>query len=103
MLAHNVYFTLNDKSEAGQAALVAACREHLTGHPGVLFFACGTREAGLSRPVNDQGFDVALHLVFESKAAHDVYQDSDRHVAFVEGNKHCWERARVFDSDVTGE
>jgi hypothetical protein len=102
MLAHNVYFTLKDKTPAARAKLVEACRHFLTGHPGCLFFACGTREERLQRPVNDRDFDVALHLVFDSKESHDTYQDSARHVEFVEQNRAGWEKARVFDSTVEG-
>lgn len=102
MLAHNVYFTLKDRTPAAREALVAACKRYLTGHPGTLFFACGVLEPELSRPVNDRDFDVALHLIFATRADHDTYQDSPRHVAFVEENRGGWVRARVFDSDVTG-
>lgn len=100
MLAHNVYFTLKDRSESARDALVAACKTHLTGHPGVRFFACGIVAAGMDRPVNVRDFDVALHLVFESVADHDVYQDAPRHHQFVTENKEGWATVRVFDSVV---
>jgi hypothetical protein len=103
MLAHNVFFTLKDRSEASQAALVAACKKYLKAHPGVVFFACGTLQQELSRPVNDREFDVALHLVFESKSAHDTYQDAPAHHTFVEENRDNWAKVRVFDSDVASE
>ena len=69
MLAHNVYFTLNDNSEAARQALLTACKTYLTGYPGVLFFACGTPQQELDRPVNDRAFDVALHVVFDPLAS----------------------------------
>jgi len=100
MLAHNVYFALNDRSEAAVAALVAACKKYLTAHPGIVFFACGTRETGLSRPVNDRDFDVSLHIVFETRDAHDTYQDAPLHHTFVEENRANWAKVRVFDSEV---
>jgi hypothetical protein len=103
MLAHNVYFALKESNEAARQALIAACKRYLTGHPGTLFFACGVREAGLTRPVNDRDFDVSLHLVFESKAAHDAYQVAPRHHQFVDENRDNWAKVRVFDSAVTGE
>ena len=59
-------------------------------------------EPELSRPVNDRSFDVALHIVFESKSAHDVYQDAPRHHAFVDENRDNWATVRVFDSEVQG-
>jgi Stress responsive A/B Barrel Domain len=100
MLAHNVYFTLHDNSEAAKTALTSACKKYLRDHPGVVFFACGTLQPELSRPVNDRGFDVALHVVFESLAAHDAYQEAPLHLKFVEENKPGWKQVRVFDSNV---
>ncbi len=100
MLAHNVYFTLKDSSEASIQNLVTACKTYLSSHPGVVFFACGTLEKELNRPVNVVDFHVALHLVFESKEAHDVYQDAPLHHKFVEENRDGWASVRVFDSQV---
>ncbi len=98
LLAHDVYFTLHDASEAARARLVAACKKYLTGHPGTVFFACGPLAADYDRPVNDRGFDVALHLVFESPAAHDAYQVAPRHEQFIAENRDNWKQVRVFDS-----
>jgi hypothetical protein len=98
LLAHNVYFALQDASAAAQAKLVQACRHYLTGHPGTIFFACGTRAEALSRPVNDLDFDVGLHIIFASQADHDAYQVAPRHEEFVAQNKGNWKKVRVFDS-----
>jgi len=98
MLAHNVYFALNDRSEAAKQSLVAACKRYLTDHPGVVFFACGVLEPSLDRPVNDRDFDVALHVVFDTIASHNTYQDAPRHLQFVAENKAGWAKVRVFDS-----
>lgn len=100
MLAHNVFFTLKDRSEAARTALITACKTHLTGHPGVVFFACGTLAQELDRPVNVRDWDVALHLVFDSVANHDIYQDAPRHHQFVNENKEGWASVKVFDSIV---
>lgn len=100
MLAHNVFFTLHDNSEAAREKLVAACHAYLTGHPGVVFYAAGTLQPGLERPVNDLGFDVALHVIFDSLASHDAYQVAPRHLQFIEEGKPNWKQVRVFDSDV---
>jgi hypothetical protein len=101
MLGHMVYFTLKDRSPAKVEALVAACRKYLTGHPGTAFFAVGTLVPDLTRPVNQTDFDVALQVVFDSRAAHDAYQIAPRHLQFIEENKPNWERVRVFDADVS--
>jgi len=101
-LAHMVFFELEDASEAQVAKLVAACRKHLSGHPGTLYFSVGTRAKEHVRDVNQKDFDVALHLVFESKAAHDAYQTAPRHLRFIEENRANWKSVRVFDSYLTG-
>ena len=98
MLAHNVYFTLKDRSEEAKTKLVAACKTYLVNHSGVVFFACGTLAPDLDRPVNVRDFDVALHVVFDSLASHDLYQDAPRHHQFVNENKDGWASVRVFDS-----
>jgi hypothetical protein len=100
MLAHNVYFTLNDGSEAAKQAMVAACKKYLSRHPGIVFFAAGMLQPELTRPVNDRGFDVALHVVFDTRESHDAYQQAPEHVQFIAENKPNWKQVRVFDSDV---
>ena len=97
-LAHMVYFKLKDASGAARARLVAACKLYLTGHEGTVSFAVGTLAGDMKREVNDQNFDVSLHMIFTSKAAHDKYQDHPKHLKFIEENKDNWAKVRVFDS-----
>ena len=101
MLGHMVYFTLRDRSPAAVQKLLADCRQYLTDHPGTVFFAAGTLVPDLRRPVNQTDFDVALQVVFESRAAHDAYQAAPRHLQFIEENKANWAQVRVFDADVS--
>jgi hypothetical protein len=98
MVAHDVFFTLNDNSDAARKKLVDACKKYLSKHTGAVFFAAGTRAADFDRPVNDRDFDVSLHIYFQDKAAHDKYQDSERHQQFIAENKDNWKKVRVFDS-----
>jgi hypothetical protein len=101
MIVHDVYFSLKDASPEAKQKLVDACKKHLSKHDGEVFFATGPRADGLERPVNDRDFDVALHIVFKNKAAHDTYQDHKRHLAFINENKENWKKVRVFDSQAT--
>ncbi len=102
MLSHNVFFTLKDSSDHACEQLVAACHKYLKEHPGVVFFAAGTLNPDLDRPVNDRDFHVALHVVFDSRESHDAYQTVEAHLQFIDENKDNWASVRVFDSDVTG-
>lgn len=103
LLVHNVYFTLNKSTSEGRAKLVAACQQYLTGHAGTVHFSCGTRTADLTRPVNDQEFDVGLHIVFASRKDHDTYQTHPRHLQFIEENRATWKQVRVFDDDAQAQ
>jgi len=100
MLAHDVYFTLKDNSQAAKQRLVDACKKYLSEHPGTVWFSAAVRAEEFDRPVNDQDFDVALHLVFRDKAAHDAYQEAPKHQQFIEENRDNWKQVRVFDSYV---
>jgi hypothetical protein len=100
MLAHNVYFSLKDNSPAAKKKLVDACKKYLSKHPGTVFFAAGVLAEVLKREVNDRDFDVGLHIVFDSQASHDKYQDAPLHKQFIEENKENWKKVRVFDSVV---
>ena len=48
---------------------------------------------------NDDAFDVAFHIVFSGRKAHDEYQVSDAHVKhFIPESNPNWVKIRVFDS-----
>ena len=100
MLAHDVFFSLKDNSSQAKETLIAACKKCLTDHPGTVWFAVGPLAEEMKRDVNDRDFDVALHLVFKDKAAHDQYSQSERHQTFIKETKDNWKRVRVFDSYV---
>jgi len=100
MLAHNVFFQLEDSSEPAVEKLIADCKRYLAPHEGIVFFACGSLAKELNRDVNDRDFDVALHIVFRTKADHDAYQSTPGHQQFIEANKENWKQVRVFDSVV---
>jgi hypothetical protein len=100
-LAHMVYFSLKDNSPEACQKLVDACKKYLSKHEGEVYFSAGLRAKEFKREVNDQEFDVALNIVFASKAAHDKYQDHTRHIEFINENKANWKKVRVFDSMVS--
>jgi hypothetical protein len=100
MLAHNVFFTLKDGSDAASQRLTDACYRLLEDNPGVVFFAAGPLVEEFDRPVNVRDFHVGLHIVFKSKKFHDQYQVSEKHLQFIRENKDSFKRVRVFDTFV---
>jgi hypothetical protein len=99
-LAHLVFFTLKERTDAARERLVAACQKYLSDHPGTIHFSAGTRAPDYQRPVNDQTFDVALVLVFKTQADHDRYQEAPRHKEFISEQSPGWAAVRVFDAHV---
>lgn len=99
-IGHMVYFKLKDGSPAARQKLVAACDKYLAAHDGVVFYSAGPIAADFKRDVNVTDWDVALHLVFADKAAHDRYQDHPDHLKFIAENKDTWAAVRVFDSEL---
>jgi Stress responsive A/B Barrel Domain len=97
-LAHAVYFTLKDQSPKSREKFIASCEKYLTGHKGAVSFSIGTIAEDVKEPVSDREFDVALHVVFETKAALAEYLKSERHDKFVAENKDGFAKVRVFDS-----
>ena len=99
--AHNVFFTLNDRTPAQCETLVRECYEYLKETAGVVAFSSGTRAVGCERDVNDVQWDVSLHMVFADRTAHDAYQTAPRHMEFVTRNKANWKKVRVFDTTIS--
>jgi hypothetical protein len=99
-IGHMVFFTLADAKPENKATLLAACKKYLEKHEGVEYFSAGVISDQFKRDVNDREWDVALHLVFKNKAAHDKYQDHPQHLKFIEENKALWKKVRVFDSEI---
>ncbi len=97
-LVHDVYFSLHDASPEAVERLVGACVEYLAPAAGILSFAVGTRVEAHQRDVNDQAFDVSLHIVFETQAQHDAYQSAPEHLRFIEACSDNWKAVRVHDS-----
>jgi Stress responsive A/B Barrel Domain. len=100
MLAHIVYFELNDPTSENINALVAACNEYLSGHPGCVFYGTGTRAEQYNRPVNQTDYHVALHTIFDSTEAHDAYQVAPRHLEFIAKFKPGWKSVKVYDAGI---
>jgi Stress responsive A/B Barrel Domain len=99
-LAHMVFFALKDHSKESREKFLASCEKYLADHDGTVYFSVGTiaEDKDVEEPVSVKDFDVALHVVFEDKAAKAKYLASDRHKKFVDENRESFAVVRVFDS-----
>lgn len=99
-LAHMVFFALKDHSKESRDRFIASCEKYLSEHEGTVYFSVGTiaEDKDVQEPVSVKDFDVALHVVFENKAAKARYLASERHKKFVDENLSSFAGVRVFDS-----
>ncbi|MBI2823542.1 MAG: Dabb family protein [Planctomycetia bacterium] len=100
LLAHNVYFTLNDATPEARQKLVDACKKYLSHHKGTVFFACGTLCDEIKGNFNDRDYDVALVMVFADRAALANYARSADHQTFIAEVSGSLKGVRIFDADV---
>ena len=99
-LAHMVFFALKDHSKESREKFIASCEKYLSEHEGTVYFSVGTiaEDKDVEEPVSVKDFDVALHVVFENKAAKAKYLASERHKQFVNENRESFAGVRIFDS-----
>jgi hypothetical protein len=98
--AHMVFFKLTDPSAKSRTHFAGLCHKYLAKIEGITYFSVGVLADDLSRDVNDKDFDIALHVVFKDRAAHDVYATHPQHLKLIELGKPLWTKVRVFDSDL---
>jgi hypothetical protein len=102
---HDIYITLKDKSPSAVQRQLELGKKYLANHPGELSFTATVLAHNLTRHkqvpylFNEDNFDVAFHMVFSGRRAHDDYQVSDEHVKhFIPDSNPNWIKIRVFDS-----
>ena len=99
-IAHMVFFKLKEQTPNAREKLVAACDKLVGGMTGIAYYSAGVIGENFEPAVSVRDFDVALHLVFEDKAAHAKYLPHPQHKAFIEEQKATFAGVRVFDSEV---
>ena len=83
MFSHVVIFWTKPEVPGATEAVLAGAKKHLATIPGIRSFHVGQMVPS-HRPVVDQSYQVALNIVFNDKAAQDVYQSHPQHQAFIE-------------------
>ena len=97
MFSHIVIFWTNPADPLAADELIAGANKHLKDIPGILKFHVGKMSPS-PRPVVDQSYQVALNLIFPSKAAEQAYQVHPQHIEFVENVfKRTCQKAVIYD------
>ena len=99
MLVHSVFFTLKEGLSDEQKAAFIEQVNTLGDIDTVKSIHVGTPAATPDRPVIQKNYDVGLTVIFDSIEQHDVYQDAQIHLDFIENNKELWENVVIYDVD----
>lgn len=102
-MIHLVHFYLKDENKDSETraqfekALAAVCEI-----PVATSSNWGVPAKVAERPVVDSAWDYNLVSYFNDISDHDAYQAHEVHVAFINDNKHLWEKVLVIDSELKG-
>lgn len=99
MLVHSVFFWL--KPDLSKERRIAFYRgvESLRAIETVREMYVGSPANTPDRPVVDRSYDVALTVILDGIAGHDIYQEHAIHRKFVEDYSDCWTRVQIYDAD----
>lgn len=98
MFIHHVYFWLkNPSSESDRKKLIEGLQK-LSKVKTIKSFHIG-KPADTNRDVIDSSYSISWMLIFDDKAAEEVYQTDPIHLNFVDTCKDLWERVVVYDSE----
>ena len=98
MLIHTVLFWLHKDLSSSERENFKAALNSLKDIPTAAAVYVGSPSSTPERPVIDASYDFCLTVLLEDMAAHDAYQQSPLHQAFLE-NKALWERVQIYDAD----
>ena len=97
MFSHIVIFWTDPENPAAADDLVAGANEYLKPIPLVRLFHVGRMVTSERKDVVDQSYQVALNIVFDTKADQDAYQIHPLHLDFVAKCSKNWKRVAVYD------
>jgi hypothetical protein len=93
MLVHTVLFQVADHERPALLEGIAALR----AVPSVRHLWAGMPAPVAARPSLLTDYSVALTIIFDDLAGHDLYQAHPLHQAFLAAHKHRWTGVRVID------
>lgn len=97
-MEHHVYFWLKPEFQSPEERL--AFEKALAGLFEIPLVAGGRWAVPANvppRPVLDNSWDYALSMQFPTLEDHNAYQVEEIHLAFINTNKHRWEKVLVTD------
>lgn len=101
MVIHSVYFWLADGLSVEDVEAFQKGLESLRAVETVASIHIGVPAKTEKRPVIDTSYDYALIILFQSIEAHDFYQTSAGHLAFVKNCGKFWKKVQIYDTQMS--
>jgi antibiotic biosynthesis monooxygenase (ABM) superfamily enzyme len=103
ILAHNVYFYINEDVTAEEQKQFEAGLKALLSIDEIQDAEMGVPAETEDRDVTDNNFVYSIFLQFETMEDYEVYAEHPDHLKFIEAYEHLWADVKVFDSEITYE
>lgn len=97
MFVHHVLFWMKPAPSPEERAQLAAGLNSLKAIDLIRTFHVGT-PADTTREVIDRSYDFSLLMVFDTAADEAAYQQHPVHLAFIDANKHLWQKVLIYDA-----
>lgn len=94
---HVVFFWLKNENQASRKKFLSELRKFIDNVDLIRTKHVGS-PAGTDREVIDSTWTYSLILTFDSKKEHDLYQEHELHLKFIENASSLWSRVQVYDS-----
>ena len=96
MFIHTVFFWLNEGMEEKDLGVIEEGLDSLlkisTVHGGYW-----GKPANTPRDAVDNSYHYALTVLFNDRESHDVYQEDEQHLKFIEQCSFMWSTVKVYD------
>ncbi|MFN4144562.1 MAG: Dabb family protein [Runella sp.] len=98
MFIHHVFFYLRQPDSVQDRQALIEGLQTLTTIEEIKMAHIG-KVADTHREVIDRSYSISWLNVFDSKEAHDIYQEHPIHKQFVADCAHLWEKVVIYDSE----
>ena len=99
-MQHHVYFWIKEEFQTEEKlAAFEAGLQNLFSIPQITGGGWGKPAAVVERPVTVNSYTYCLYQSFDSLEDHNIYQDAEAHLTFINSFKEIWAQVQVMDCE----
>ncbi len=97
MFVHHVFFWLKEPDNKARISKFRNELNKLISIETIRYKHIGV-PAETNREVIENTYQFSLLVIFDNKEGHDIYQEHEKHLLFIEKCEDLWEKVQVYDS-----